>query len=408
MTASLKDIRVIDMSHVIAGPLTSYYLAQLGAEVIKIEKPGSGDVMRANKEALPTDIPTAFSGLNAGKKSLAIDIRTPEGSEAIRTLAKNAHVFIENFRPGVVKKYGLDYESIKKINPQIIYCSISGYGQKGEWSNRGGYDQVIQALTGMMMMSGAEHEKNPTKVGFPVIDVAVGMLGALSIISAIYRKEKYRLGQYIETSLVQAALMLMYPFATDYLTDKKVSKRLGNKGYSGSPASDTFECRDGWLSTAANTPTQFKKMMHQLNLDAICNDPTLLDLDSFNAPNEGFVVARQADLVKQKIQNALKEKSAVELEIQLNAVGVPAAKVRTLAEFLDELSQGLNVTAPFMTFKQSNKTIKTAGLGFTLDNGTQLMTDTTPTLGEHTYDLLKSIGINEEQITKMLAANVLR
>jgi crotonobetainyl-CoA:carnitine CoA-transferase CaiB-like acyl-CoA transferase len=234
------------------------------------------------------------------------------------------------------------------------------------------------------------------------------MLGALSIISAIYRKEKYGLGQYIETSLVQAALMLMYPFTTDYLTDKKVSKRLGNKGYSGSPASDTFECRDGWLSTAANTPTQFKKMMHQLNLDAICNDPTLLDLDSFNATNEGFVVARQADLVKQKIQNALKEKSAVELEIQLNAVGVPAAKVRTLAEFLDELSQGLNVTAPFMTFKQSNKTIKTAGLGFTLDNGTQLMTDTTPTLGEHTYDLLKSIGINEEQITKMLAANVLR
>ena len=149
-------------------------------------------------------------------------------------------------------------------------------------------------------------------------------------------------------------------------------------------------------------------MMHQLNLDAICNDPTLLDLDSFNAPNEGFVVARQADLVKQKIQNALKEKSAVELEIQLNEVGVPAAKVRTLAEFLDELSQGLNVTAPFMTFKQNNKTIKTAGLGFTLDNGAQLMTDTAPKLGEHTYDLLKSIGINEEQISKMLAANVLR
>jgi crotonobetainyl-CoA:carnitine CoA-transferase CaiB-like acyl-CoA transferase len=408
MTASLKDIRVIDMSHVIAGPLTSYYLAQLGAEVIKIEKPGSGDVMRANKEASPTDIPTAFSGLNAGKKSLAIDIRTPEGSEAIRTLAKNADVFIENFRPGVVKKYGLDYESIKKMNPQIVYCSISGYGQKGQWSNRGGYDQVIQALTGMMMMSGPEDEKNPTKVGFPVIDVAVGMLGALSIISAIYRKEKYGLGQYIETSLVQAALMLMYPFATDYLTDQKVPKRLGNKGYSGSPASDTFECRDGWLSTAANTPTQFKKMMHQLNLDAICNDPTLLDLDSFNAPNEGFVVARQADLVKQKIQNVLKEKSAIELEIQLNEVGVPAAKVRTLAEFLDELSQGLNVTAPFMTFKQSNKTIKTAGLGFALDNGTQLMTDTAPKLGEHTYDLLKSIGINEEQITKMIAANVLR
>lgn len=408
MTASLKGIRVIDMSHVIAGPLTSYYLAQLGAEVIKIEKPGSGDVMRANKEPLPTDIPTAFSSLNAGKKSLAIDIRTLEGAEVIRTLAKDSDVFIENFRPGVVKKYNLDYESIKKINPRIVYCSISGYGQKGEWSNRGGYDQVIQALTGMMMMSGPEDEINPIKVGFPVIDIAVGMLGALSITSAIYRQEKYGLGQYIETSLVQAALMLMYPFATDYLTDHKVSKRLGNKGYSGSPASDTFECSDGWLSTAANTPTQFKKMMHQLNLDAICNDSALLDLDAFNAPNEGFVVARQPDLVKLKIQNALKEKSAVELEIQLNKLGVPAAKVRTLTEFLDELSQEKNVSAPFMTFKQANKTIKTAGLGFSLDHGVQAISKTTPMLGEHTHELLKSIGINEDQITKLIAANLLR
>ena len=408
MMASLKGIQVIDISHVIAGPLTSFYLAQLGAEVIKIEKPGSGDVMRANKESTPTDIPTAFSSLNAGKKSLAIDIRTTEGADAIRSLAKNAHVFIENFRPGVVNKYGLDYESIKKINPQIVYCSISGYGQQGNWATRGGYDQVIQALSGMMMMSGPENDTNPTKVGFPVIDIAVGMLGALSITSAIYRQEKYGVGQYIETSLIQAALMLMYPFTTDYLTDKKIAKRLGNKGYSGSPASDTFQCIDGWISTAANTPTQFKKMMHLLNLDEICTDPELLDLDAFNASNEGFVIARQPDLVKQKIQKVFAENSAIDLEDRLNEVGVPAAKVRTLPEFLDELLEGTNVTTPFMTFKQANKTIKTAGLGFTLDKGTQLVTNTTPTLGQQTHELLKSIGISEDQITKMLAANVLK
>jgi crotonobetainyl-CoA:carnitine CoA-transferase CaiB-like acyl-CoA transferase len=408
MTASLKGIRVIDISHVIAGPLTSYYLAQLGAEVIKIEKPGSGDVMRANKESTPTDCPTGFSSLNAGKKSLAVDIRTAEGANAIRSLAKDANVFIENFRPGVVKKYGLDYESIKKINPQIVYCSISGYGQQGNWSTRGGYDQVIQALSGMMMMSGPEHDTNPIKVGFPVIDVAVGMLGALSITSAIYRQAKYGLGQYIETSLIQAALMLMYPFTTDYLTDQKIAKRLGNKGYSGSPASDTFQCVDGWISTAANTPTQFKKMMHLLNLDEICFDPELLDLEAFNAINEGFVIARQPTLVKQKIQKVFAENSAVDLEVRLNEVGVPAAKVRTLSEFLDELIEGTNVITPFMTFKQSNKTIKTAGLGFTLDNGTQLVTNITPSLGEHTYELLKGIGISEDQISQMLAANVLK
>jgi crotonobetainyl-CoA:carnitine CoA-transferase CaiB-like acyl-CoA transferase len=408
MVASLKDIRVIDISHVIAGPLCSYYLAQMGAEVIKIEKPGSGDVMRANKEFVPTDTPTAFSGLNAGKKSLAIDIRTTEGAEAIRTLAKNAHVFIENFRPGVVKKYGLDYESIKKINPKVVYCSISGYGQKGNWSTRGGYDQVIQALTGMMMMSGPEHNNEPIKVGFPVIDIAVGLLGALSVTSAIYRQEKYGLGQYIDTSLVQAALMLMYPFATDYLTDTKIPKRLGNKGYSGSPASDTFQCKDGWISTAANTPFQFKKMMNLLKLDEVCSNAELLDLDTFNSTKESFVIAKKPDRVKQIIQNALAKESVNELELRLNERGVPAAKVRTLAEFLDELLHSENIKTSFMEFEQSNKTIKTAGLGFTFDQGEQLVKAGSPTLGQHNYELLKSIGINEDQITKMLAANLLK
>jgi len=201
---------------------------------------------------------------------------------------------------------------------------------------------------------------------------------------------------------------LMYPYATDYLTDKKISKRLGNKGYSGSPASDAFECNDGWLSTAANTPTQFKKMMHLLSLDFICTDKNLLDLDAFNAPNEGFVVAKDPARVKQKIQHVLKDMSASKLEEQLNELGVPAAKVRTLPEFLDELSNGENITAPFMTFQQVNKIIKTAGLGFTLDDGKQLVTQPTPKLGEHTTQILKSIGINEEQIAKLINANVLK
>jgi crotonobetainyl-CoA:carnitine CoA-transferase CaiB-like acyl-CoA transferase len=396
------------MSHVIAGPLTSYFLAQLGAEVLKIEKPISGDVLRANKEPIKTDTPTGFSSFNLGKKSLAIDFHTQEGANAIRELAKDANVFIENFRPGSVKKYGLDYESIKKINPKIIYCSISGYGQEGRWSNRGGYDQVIQALTGMMMMSGPENEINPTKVGFPVVDIATGMLGALSITSAIYRQARDGVGQYIETSLIQASLMLMYPYVTDYLTDGKAIKRQGNKGFSGSPASDVFQCKDGWLSIAANTPDQFKKMMHLLDLDAICRDDILIDLDAFNATNQGFVKARKPDLVKEKIEKALRSRSAIELEDQLNANGVPAAKVRTLMEFLEELSDGKNATIPFSNYEQDEKVIKTAGLGFSLDKASQSTTKRSPKLGEHTYEILKGIGIDENQITKIIEANILK
>ena len=155
----LDGIRVLDLSHVIAGPMASFYLAQLGAEVIKIETPAGGDVMRASKASPEEgDTPTGFVTLNAGKKSLAVDIRKPEGHEAVRALAATADVFIENFRPGVVAKYGLDYESIKAVKADIIYCSISGYGQSGEWSGRGAYDHVVQALTGMMMMSGEDRK----------------------------------------------------------------------------------------------------------------------------------------------------------------------------------------------------------------------------------------------------------
>ena len=154
MSKPLVAIRVLDLSHVIAGPLASFYLAQMGAEVIKIEPPRGGEVMRASKSANEGDTPAGFVALNAGKRSLALDIRTTAGAELVRSLVLGADVFIENFRPGVVAKYGLDYASIKAIKPDIVYCSISGYGQEGEWSGRGAYDHVVQALTGMMMMSG--------------------------------------------------------------------------------------------------------------------------------------------------------------------------------------------------------------------------------------------------------------
>ena len=245
MSKPLEGVRVIDMSHVIAGPLASFYLAQLGAEVIKVESPQGGEIMRSPKSPEEGDTPAGFVALNAGKRSLAVDIRTPHGADAVRTLARTADVLIENFRPGVVAKYGLHYEAIRELKPDIIYCSISGYGQQGEWSGRGAYDHVVQALTGMMMMSGESPDDPPVKVGFPVIDVAVGMLGALSIVSALHRRDRDGLGQHIDASLVQASMMLMYPNASTFLTSGVEPQRVGNRGYTGSPTADTYRCADG-------------------------------------------------------------------------------------------------------------------------------------------------------------------
>jgi crotonobetainyl-CoA:carnitine CoA-transferase CaiB-like acyl-CoA transferase len=370
---SLEGIRVLDLSHVIAGPLASFYLAQLGAEVIKVESP-QGEVMRGR---------SGFVAMNAGKRSLAVDIRDEAGAQAVRDLTRSADVFIENFRPGVVKRHGLDYDRIRAIKPDIVYCSISGYGQQGEWSGRGAYDHVVQALTGMMMQAGDKPGDPPLKVGFPVIDVAVGMLSALAIVAALRRRDQEGSGQYIDASMVQASLMLMYPLASACLTTGQDPERVGNRGFSGSPAADTYRCVDGWLATAANTPPQFRKLARVLGLEALCTDSRALDLEKFNAANGGFVVARDFDYLAQQLHAAFASRKAVAMEQALNAEGVPAVRVRSLGEFLAEAPGKL--TLPLFEFPDG---VKTSGLGFSYAQDGGCVPGGAPALGADNEELL--------------------
>lgn len=408
MAKPLAGVRVLDMSHVIAGPLASFYLAQLGAEVIKIETPNGGDVFRANQvEAGDGDAPVGFVALNAGKRSLAVDIRRPEGAQLVRSLARTADVFIENFRPGVVAKYGLDHAAIQAERPDIVYCSISGYGQQGEWSNRGAYDHVVQALTGMMLMSGDSADAPPVKVGFPVIDVAVGMLGALSIVAALHRRAREGCGQYIDASMVEASLMLMYPKTSNFLSRREEPQRSGNRGYSGSPTADTYRCADGWLAVAANTPAQFRKLTAVLGLDALCEDSALIDLEAFNAPGGGFVIARQMSPLQQRFSDAFAPRSAAEMEAQLNAVGVPAARVRKLGEFLDEVEHGDKLRLQPFSFAQGQRKVRTPGLGFRYrDEGGPCPT-AAPSLGQDTLELLTQWGLEEQAIAALVSAGAI-
>jgi crotonobetainyl-CoA:carnitine CoA-transferase CaiB-like acyl-CoA transferase len=360
-TQPLQGVKILDLSHVIAGPLASFYLAQLGATVIKVEPPEKGEVMRKGGGT-----PDEFVAYNAGKHSQAIDIRTPQGVARILELSKQVDVVLENFRPGVMRKRGLGYEDVKAVNPDIIYCSISGYGQKGTWSERGGYDHVIQGLTGMMMRSGNPADDAPIKVGFPVVDVATGMLGAMSILAALRGRDHGAGGQHVDVSMVQASLALMYPQATAYLNSSAEPARLGNRGYSGSPGAGTFQCADGWLSTAANTPKQFKKLARYLDLQYVSEDEQLLDVQALNA-HEGFVVAKDFEAVHQAFQQVLRTKRVAQVEEELNAIGVPAAKVRKLGEFLQEVREQGGVELPWRNFTQSDRLVQTAGLGFELD-----------------------------------------
>jgi crotonobetainyl-CoA:carnitine CoA-transferase CaiB-like acyl-CoA transferase len=408
MSKPLEGVRVLDLSHVIAGPLASFYLAQLGAEVIKIEPPQGGEVMRTSKNATEGDTPAGFVALNAGKRSLALDIRTPEGAGIVRSLALTADVFIENFRPGVVAKYGLDYDSIKAVKPDIIYGSISGYGQEGDWSGRGAYDHVVQALTGMMMMSGASNDDPPLKVGFPVIDVAVGMLGSLAITAALHRRAREGLGQYIDASMVQASLMLMYPNASTFLTSGTEPQRVGNRGYTTSPTADTYRCADGWLATAANTPAQFRKLTQVLGLEGLCEDAQALDLASFNASGGGFVIARDLAYLRGRFHDAFAGTSAADMETRLNAAGVPAARVRKLGEFLRETDGTGHITLPTFEFKQSGQTVRTPGLGFKFESDGGPSAAGAESLGQSTRSLLEELGCEHAAVEAMAEAGILR
>jgi len=202
---ALQGVRVLDLSHVIAGPTASHYLALEGAEVIKIEKPGKGDILRRSGKALAPGISIGFAAINLGKKSLALDLKTSGGKDVLRRLLASADVFIENFRPGAVARLGFDYAAVSALNPRIIYASISGFGQEGAWSSRAAYDHVVQSAIGMSMMQGIEGQE-PMKVGFPVVDTATGMMGAQAILTALIRQFRQGQGAYLDVSMAQAGL----------------------------------------------------------------------------------------------------------------------------------------------------------------------------------------------------------
>ena len=327
LSGALQGVRVLDFSHVIAGPFATFHLAQMGAEVTKVEKPGGGDVMRRHAGA------PAFTAFNAGKRMREIDIATAEGRDEVRALARDADVMVDNYRPGVLSRQGLGYEDVKAVNPRIVYCAISGYGYTNPaCTPYGAYDHVIQALTGMTMLAGSEGDP-PVKTGFPVVDAATGIIGALAIVVALRERERTGNGCFLDVSMWASALQLMYPFACETLTSGRDIPRIGNKGYSGSPAADTFECRDGWLAIGANTPVHVARLLELLGIPA-SEDAALLEPAAGDAP--AFARARDPRAFRELVATRLRDCSAADIEPRLNAVGVPAARVRTLREFTQE------------------------------------------------------------------------
>ena len=387
---ALTGIRVLDLSHVIAGPTCGHYLAQLGAEVIKIEGPPHGDVLRAGKRGLVDDtVSVGFATLNAGKRSLLLDLKTEAGQATLKQLVTGADVFIENFRPGTMDRLGLGAELIRSLRPGIVHVSISGYGHEGDWSARGAYDHVVQAVTGMMSLQGEEGD-DPIKVGFPVIDAAAGMVAAQAVLAALLRRSRTGEGARLDVSMAQAALQLMLSPAVAAAFEGGDRPRPGNRGFSGSPGAATWRCADGWIATAANVPRQFGKLCEALGVPEVLHDEALLDVAALQA-GAGFVAARDADALHRRLASAFERHDAPALESRLAAPGVPAARVRSLHEFVSEFAQGAMMTAPVSWTDYPRGRVLSLGPGWKTDGQASVAPAPAPRLGADNDDLLASM-----------------
>ncbi len=347
----LEGFRVLDLTHVLAGPFATHHLRCLGAEVIKVERPGGGDPMRALGR-LPEqgDLPPTFRALNAGKKSVTADLGTAEGRALVLRLAESADVFVENFRPGVARRLGLGPEAVRAVRPGIVYCSISGWGQAGANAPRGAYDHVIQAATGMMALQGSGADAAPVKVGFPVVDIATGISAAEAILAALIRRLRGDEGPItLDVSMVDSALALMAGPAAVTQATGRAPDRVGNRGFVGSPGAETFATADGHLSVAANTMGQFATLCRLLGRPELAGPPHI----PAGLPPEAFLGNLASDGLRAALAEAFAAAEAGGLEAALNAAGVPAAKVRDLGAYLREVypdTPGIGVAGEPLAF----------------------------------------------------------
>ena len=293
-SAALAGIRVLDLSRVLAGPLAGQMLADLGAEVIKIERPGVGDDSRtygppflADRQGEPTDTAAFYLACNRNKQSVTVDHSTPAGQELIRELAARSDVLIENFRTGTLAKYGLDYASLREVNPRLVYLSITGFGQTGPYAERPGYDGVFQAMSGMMSVSG--HPEEPMKVGVSMVDILTSLYASTAVLAALRHRDRSNgEGQHIDLSLLDCGLASLSHFAMNYLVSDEVPVRRGNGGFGGVP-SQAFQCADRPIFLVAGNDRQFRAFCTAAGRPDLPEDPRFADTPGRIAHRESLL-----------------------------------------------------------------------------------------------------------------------
>lgn len=379
----LAGVKVLDLTNVLAGPYCTYQLALLGAEVIKVEAPGRGDLARqlgADADLNAQGLGTSFLAQNAGKKSVELDLKSEPGKHAFLEMIKDCDVLVENFRPGVMERLGLSYPQLEQVNPRLVYCAISGFGQSGPMRDRPAYDQIIQGLSGMMSITGTP-ETAPLRVGFPICDTIGGLAAAMAINAALAGRGTSGTGCLIDVSMLEASISAMGWAVSNYLISGVESGPMGDQNATSAP-SGTFRAADGPLNIAANRQEQY------VELCRVIDRPDLLDDDRFR-DREARILNR--DALNRELNKALRSRPAIEWEEELSAAGVPAARVLSLPEAMN-LEQ-LHVRGFFADLPmpgRDERTVRVVGNGAMFDGKPSIPILPPPLLGEHTAATLTS------------------
>ena len=378
MTTPLSGVKVIELARILAGPWAGQTLADLGAEVIKVEAPEGDDTRRWGPPFVTRDGDTSaayFYACNRGKKSITCDFRTPEGQDVVRRLVADADVVIENFKVGGLAKYGLDWESLRKVNPRLVYCSITGFGQTGPYAHRAGYDFIIQGMAGMMSVTGAP-DGQPQKVGVAVTDVFTGVYAATAILAALVQRGITGAGQQIDMALMDVATSVMANQAMNYLVSGKPPGLMGNAHPNLAPYA-VFDCADGWIILGTGNDAQYRRLCAILGLNDMAEAPEFL--------TNALRIAHRAEMTRAITAATLRWKKA-DLLAACEAEGVPAGPINDLAEvFADPqvVARGMQIAPEGVPGVRSPMTFSGATLA--LDRPA-------PKLGEHQVDVLGENG----------------